>query len=73
MLPFPSSYVQVTTVGQAVVIGKVTSGVPVIVPAQASVVVGAVHVIVAQCIIANAISIQFSLPEFQKSSLDYPQ
>ena len=43
-LPLPSVKVQVTTVTPWAVIGKLTFGVPVIVPAQASVVVGAVGV-----------------------------
>ena len=43
-MPLPSLNVQVTTVVPWVVIGKMVAVVPVIVPAQASVVVGAVGV-----------------------------
>ena len=43
-MPFPSLNVQVTTVVPWVVIGKMVAVVPVMVPAQASVVVGAVGV-----------------------------
>ena len=43
-MPLPSSNVQVTTVVPWVVIGKIVAVVPVMVPAQASVVVGAVGV-----------------------------
>src|SRR6056297_1885268 len=43
MLPFPSSYVQVTTVVPCAVMGSSTSCVPVICPAQLSVAVGAVN------------------------------
>ena len=39
-LPFPSSKVQVTTVVPCVVIGKIVEVVPVMIPAQISVVVG---------------------------------
>ncbi len=43
-LPLPSAKVQVTTVVAWAVIGKLTLGVPVMVPAQASVVVGTIGV-----------------------------